>query len=401
MELKQPIQLPDVHGATNLQVLRIAQPDRQAIEPIVPVHRRWDSLIARMLVTLLAVALPFFVIAFLVPNVFEAWGSGVEMLAVALLIGLAATVAGLTIRPVIALSHAAARVESGDLSVRVVPRGSVETRLLGQRFNAMVERLAGMNLQLRGDASEAASRLSAAADQLAAATMEQTTAATETSSTMEEVARGTVVIADAAASIGRQAAEVRAKITSAQVELKAAGEGVNALSQKVGEIEDILVLIDDIADQTNLLALNAAIEAARAGEAGRGFAVVADEVRRLAERSKAAAAQIASLVKGAMDKSQATVLAVETRAQQLTVWQAMLGAMAEAGGRVQTAIDAQRAAVEHAVGAIEQVALNSRSVAATAQQIAVAASQQDELATDLARSTSERLALHQEPARGA
>jgi len=95
------------------------------------------------------------------------------------------------------------------------------------------------------------------------------------------------------------------------------------------------------------------------------------------------------------------VLAVETRAQQLTVWQAMLGAMAEAGGRVQTAIDAQRAAVEHAVGAIEQVALNSRSVAATAQQIAVAASQQDELATDLARSTSERLALHQEPARGA
>jgi len=82
--------------------------------------------------------------------------------------------------------------------------------------------------------------------------------------------------------------------------------------------------------------------------------------------------------------SEATVLAVETRGQQLARWQAMMGAMAEAGGLVATAIEEQRTAVEHAVDAIEQIVLNSRSVAATAQEIAVAAAMQDELAAGLA-----------------
>jgi methyl-accepting chemotaxis protein len=393
VHLKQPAAVPDVQGATTLQVLRIAGPDHHASQSTVTVRHRWARLIARMLASMVVVAVPFFVIAGLRPTLLEGWGVAVEMLAAALLIGIAAAVAGLTIRPMIALSRAAARVESGDLSVRVVPGGSVETRLFGQRFNAMVERLAGMKLQLRREVSESAARLSAVAEQLAGVTMDQTTAATETSSSMEEVARGTVLIADSAAGIGRQAAEVRGKIAGAQVELKAAGQGVDALTRKVGEIEDILVLIDDIADQTNLLALNAAIEAARAGEAGRGFAVVADEVRRLAERSKAAAAQIASLVEGAITQTRATALGIETRSQQLALWVSLLVVMAEAGGRVQAAIEAQRSVVEHAVDAVEQIAMNSRAVAATAKEIAAAASQQDELAADLALSTGENEAL--------
>lgn len=387
MELKQAAPISDVHGATTLQVLRIGEPDHQDIASTATAHHMWDSLFVRMLFSLLAVALPFFVVAGLIPRLVAGSGGGVEIVAAAILIGVAAGVAGLTIRPVMALSRAAARVDSGDLSVRVIPAGSAETRLLGQRFNAMVEQLAGMKLQLRSEVSESAARLSTVAEQLARATMEQTTAATETSSSMEEVARGTVFIADTANGIGRQAGEVRGKITGAQAELIEAGEGVRALTQKVGEIEDILVVIDDISDQTSLLALNAAIEAARAGEAGRGFAVVADEVRRLAERSKAASAQIATLVEGARTHSQATVRAVETRGQQLAQWLSMMGAMAEAGGRVTVALQEQRAAVERAVEAIEQIAVNSRAVAATAQQIAVAASQQDELAADLAWSS--------------
>jgi methyl-accepting chemotaxis protein len=161
------------------------------------------------------------------------------------------------------------------------------------------------------------------------------------------------------------------------------------LAHRVDDIEGILVLINDIADQTSLLALNAAIEAARAGEAGRGFAVVADEVRRLAERSKAASGQIAALVDSAQLQSQTTVMAVENRTRQMQEWLEMMGTMAEASGQVQTATEKQRSTVEETVAAIEHIAESSRMVAATAQEIAVAAARQDALAEELAWSTDE------------
>jgi len=388
VQSKQPAPLPELPAVTTLQVLRIAEPDRRAPGQKPAAQRFWNSFFVRVLVLLVVVAAPFFLIAALIPRLFAQWGAGADMLTIGVLIAVCAVVAYVGMRPVVAISHAAARVESGDLSVRVIPSGSGEMRILGQRFNAMLEGIEDMRFRLRGEVADSAAKLSTAAEQLASATFEQTTAATEGSSSMAEVARGTVFIAETVSGIGRQAAEVRVKIASAEGELVAAGQGVHNLTQKVGEIEDILDLIDDIADQTNLLALNAAIEAARAGEAGRGFAVVADEVRRLAERSKAAAAQIATLVEGAMRLAEATVLAVETRAEQLARWQAMMGVMAEAGSLVATAIDEQRTEVERAVDAIEQIALNSRSVAGTAQGIAVAASRQDELAAGLAWSST-------------
>jgi methyl-accepting chemotaxis protein len=263
-------------------------------------------------------------------------------------------------------------------------------RLLGQTFNAMLERLGAMLFRLRGEVADSAAQLATAAGQLAAATLEQTAAAGQTASNIEELSRGTIHIADTAAVVATQAGEVRASIVSAQVELKAAGENVVALAARVGEIEGILVLINDIADQTQLLALNAAIEAARAGDSGRGFAVVADEVRRLAERSKAASAQIATLVQGAQVQSQTAVIAVETRGRQMEHWLGMIETMAQASGQVQLATQEQRFTVEQAVLAIANIAESSKSVAATAQEIAVAASRQDELGGELAWSTDDR-----------
>ncbi|HVS48764.1 MAG TPA: HAMP domain-containing methyl-accepting chemotaxis protein [Candidatus Dormibacteraeota bacterium] len=396
MELKKPVsaaRATSQSGLTKLHVMTIAplEPDRSRSD--VAGQKIWDSFFVRMMASLLAVALPFFIIAGLLPNLLAGWGVAAKVLATVLLIGITGVAARLTIRPIVALSRAAARAEAGDLSVRVIPGGSSEMRQLGHAFNAMLDRLAGTRFGLRSEVSESAARLAATAEQLAAATREQTTAASDTSASMEELSRTTVSIAETAAGVATQAGEVRGRIQSAQSELSEAGDRVLALTRTVGEIEGILVLIDDIADQTNLLALNAAIEAARAGESGRGFAVVADEVRRLAERSKAASAQIAKLVEAAQAQSQATVMSVERRGGQMNLWLAMMVTMADASGQVQAATQLQRSAVEHAVDAIEHIAVSSRSVAATAQEIALAASGQDALAAGLSDS--------REPDRGA
>ena len=303
-----------------------------------------------------------------------------------LLIGMAIALAIFAMRPIVALSRAAAKVEAGDLSARVNLKGGGEVRRLGDTFNAMVERLGGVLFRLRGEVTESATKLSAAAEQLAAATLEQTTAATATSASMEEVARSSASIADTVDRVAIQAGEAQTNLELAQTDLRASGDRTLALAGRVNEIEGILELINDIADQTNLLALNAAIEAARAGDAGRGFAVVADEVRRLAERSKAAAAQIAKLVEGAQAQSSETVMALEKGVKQMERGLAMMRAMTEVSGQVQLASQQQRSSTQEVVLAIEHIAEGSRSVAVTAQEIASAAARQGALAADLAGS---------------
>ena len=106
-----------------------------------------------------------------------------------------------------------------------------------------------------------------------------------------------------------------------------------SLAARVQEITGILTLINDFADQTNLLAVNAAIEAARAGDAGRGFAVVADEVRRLAERSKASAAEISRIIDGAQTETNATVMAMEKGAKQMVSGLALMEEVVESCDR--------------------------------------------------------------------
>ncbi len=292
----------------------------------------------------------------------------------------------LIVRPVLALSHTAARVEAGDLTARVRLNGGGELRLLGETFNGMLERLSTVLSRLRGEVTESAGKLSVAAEQLAEATFEQTTATTQTSASMEEVARSSEAIATTVDRVAVQSGEARAAMVLAQTDLKASGDRTLALVGRVNEIDSILALINDIADQTSLLALNAAIEAARAGDAGRGFAVVADEVRRLAERSKAAAAQIGKLVEGAQAQSGETVTALEKGVKQMEKGLAMMQAMAEVSGHVQQATQQQRSTTDEVVRAIEDIAKGSRAVAATAQEIASAAARQRTLATDLAGS---------------
>ena len=228
---------------------------------------------------------------------------------------------------------------------------------------------------------------------LAATTTQQSAAVTQASATTEELARASASIADTVDQVAAQTAETRDNLEQAKADIHTSSERTLALAGRVQDIGGLLDLINDIADQTNLLALNAAIEAARAGEHGLGFAVVADEVRRLAERSKTSAGDIAIIVGGVREETNATVMAMEKGAKQMQAGLILLERVTDAAGHVRLATQQQRSATSQVVETMEQLTDASRQVSATAQQIAAAAGTLADLAGNLeatAATTRER-----------
>ena len=290
------------------------------------------------------------------------------------------------VRPIRALSRAARRVSGGDLSARVAPSGAIEVATLGEAFNLMVARLEGLIGRVQGtstDLSDSAIRLAVASNQLAATTARQSSSATETSASMEELARTSGQIAETVERVATQAAETRDKLERAREDILTSTERTLRLTDRVRDITRILSMINDLADQTNLLALNAAIEAARAGEAGRGFAVVADEVRRLADRSKTLAADIAQITTSVQVETNATVLAMDKGAEQLKDGLSLMEHVAEASSGIRLATQQQQSATEQVVEAMEQVRVASQQVSTTAQELALASGSQATMAGDL------------------
>ena len=291
-------------------------------------------------------------------------------------------------RPIGRMAATARRIAAGDLSARVPPAGTAEVATLAESFNLMVERLGGLVTRVQRtsvDLAESAAGLSAASSELAATTAQQSSAASETSASMEELARASTQIADTVDQVAQRAMETRESLEQAQQDIRATSERTLALAQRVQDISSILAIIDDIADQSNLLALNAAIEAARAGEVGRGFSVVADEVRRMAERTKGLAGDIAGITRGTTAETSATVMAMDKGVAELQSGLQLMEKVAEASSQVQLATRQQRTASSQVVDAMEQVSVASRQVSATAQQIALAAGGQATMASELRR----------------
>jgi methyl-accepting chemotaxis protein len=258
--------------------------------------------------------------------------------------------------------------------------------MLGEAFNATVGKCQQLIEQVTTagvEVNSAAAELSASSDELAATTTEQSAAVTQATTTTQELARASATIADTVDKVARQTADTRDSLREAETEITRSSERTLALANRVDDIEGLLVLINDIADQTNLLALNAAIEAARAGQNGLGFAVVAEEVRRLAERSKVSAGDIASIVTAVQGETSATVMAMEKGAKQMLQGLALLEAVTDANGQVRLTTQQQRSATGQVVETMGQLGDASRQVSATAQQIASAAGNLADLAGNL------------------
>ncbi|UHS63445.1 methyl-accepting chemotaxis protein [Agrobacterium vaccinii] len=186
-------------------------------------------------------------------------------------------------------SNVADKISNGDLTVTPKPLSDRDT--LGLSLERMVERLRGVvgdALAAADNVSSGSQELSASSEQLSQGATEQASSAEEASASMEQMAANIKQNADNAAQtekIARQSSK----------DAEASGEAVGRAVSAMRTIAEKISIVQEIARQTDLLALNAAVEAARAGEHGKGFAVVASEVRKLAERSQAAAAEISSL----------------------------------------------------------------------------------------------------------
>jgi methyl-accepting chemotaxis protein len=194
--------------------------------------------------------------------------------------------------------NAASGIASGDLRVRVTPRSDRDE--LGKALSNMIDKLTEIITEVRSGASSltvASTQVSASAQSLSQGTSQQASSVEETTSSLQQMSASITQNAENSGQMETMAVKGTNDVDESAQAVRQSVEAMTKIAEKIS-------IIEEIAYQTNLLALNAAIEAARAGEHGRGFAVVATEVRKLAERSQAAAKDIGGLATSSVDVAQ-------------------------------------------------------------------------------------------------
>lgn len=305
------------------------------------------------------------------------------------------------LRSIAAIADATRRIETGDLTVQVTLAARDEFNQIADRINSMCSRfreIVGTVMRTAQQVASSAEELSATSTQTSHDIREQltqtdqvATATNKMAATLQEVARNTANASSAARGAETAASKGKVVITDTinsiedlATEVGNAADVIRRLEADTADITKILDVISGIAEQTNLLALNAAIEAARAGEHGRGFAVVADEVRTLASRTQKSTQEIQQMIERlqrgthdavqAMDrarqKAEGGVKQAGNAGQALEEIVAAVVVISDMNSRVATAVEEQSAVAEDVNRNISQITEISTQNAKASEQVA-------------------------------
>ena len=305
------------------------------------------------------------------------------------------------------LAGAAERIAANDLTVKVEPKSTAD--VLGNSFKSMTINLSDIIRQM-GDGStqlvSAANEVASSSEQMSrgakdqtdqmvqvsTAVEEMTATIVETSKNAAEATTGSRKAADTAGTGGQIVNETIQGMQKIAAVVRESAQSIGKLAKSADQIGEIIGVIDDIADQTNLLALNAAIEAARAGEQGRGFAVVADEVRKLAERTGKATGEITAMIKGiqqettdAVKSMEAGILEVDKGRELADKAGSSLNEIVTMAQQVSDMIVQIATASEEQSSAAEQISKNVENVSTIARESATGAQQSATAAEELNR----------------
>jgi methyl-accepting chemotaxis protein len=307
------------------------------------------------------------------------------------------------------------KVANGDLTVEVTTNNSKdEVGILLSTFQKMVKNLRNLTVQIKEGANalaSAASEISASVTQIAAGATETATAANQTSATVEEV-RQTAQDSNRKAKHVSESAQKAVQVSQTgekavtetingmhriQAQMESIAESIMKLSEHGQAIGGIIATVEDVAEQSNLLAVNASIEAAKAGEQGKGFAVVAQEVKNLAEQSQQATARVRNILDDIQKATSGSVMTTEqgSKAVEAGVKQSMesgeaiqrlANSVAEAAqATTQIAVSSQEQLVgmDQMVSAMESIKQASTQNVAATKQVETAARDLGELGQKL------------------